>query len=93
MRGNRPHRVDQNQPDIVKSLRSIPGVSVFETHMVGRGFPDLACGYRGKTSLIELKVKGASLTLPEQGFQLYWTGDVSVCYCLDDVLKAIGVKR
>jgi hypothetical protein len=92
MRGNRPHRTDANQMGIVRALRQIPGVSVFETHMVGKGFPDIVIGYKGKNTLIELKATSKDkLTLPEQSFQLYWTGEVFVCSTLGTVLDCVGI--
>ena len=93
MRGNRPHRVDANQKSIVRALREIPGVSVFETHMVGKGFPDICIGYKGRTILIELKSSlKDKLTLPEQNFQVYWTGEVYVCSTLGSVLDCINPR-
>lgn len=94
MRGNRPHRVDSNQKSIVKALREIPGVSVFETHMVGRGFPDLVVSDGADTYLIELKSSPKEkLTLAEQQFQLYWQGDVYVCSTLDEILLCLGLTK
>ena len=45
----RAARVDKNQKEIVKALRSIPGVSV------ALGHDDLLVGFRSKTYWFELK--------------------------------------
>lgn len=50
----RAAKVDANQPEIVAALRKL-GCSVKPCHTVGEGFPDLACGYRGQTYLVEIK--------------------------------------
>ncbi len=50
----RAARVDRNQPEIIAHLRA-NGVSVQPLHMVGKGCPDLLCGYKGRTYLLELK--------------------------------------
>jgi hypothetical protein len=46
--------VDSNQSDIVAALRAI-GASVSPTHTIGGGFPDLVCGFRGRSVLFEIK--------------------------------------
>lgn len=50
----RAARIDENQPDIVKSLREL-GASVQPLHGVGCGCPDLLIGYKGRNYLIEIK--------------------------------------
>ena len=42
-------RIDNNQEEIVKQLRSIPGVTVELSH------DDILCGYQGVTRWYELK--------------------------------------
>ena len=46
--------VDANQPAIVRALRCM-GFTVQHLHGVGKGCPDLLCGWRGETHLIEVK--------------------------------------
>ena len=47
-------RVDENQPDIVKRLRALPGCSVTSLAKLGRGGPDLLVGYAGENYLFEI---------------------------------------
>ena len=48
-------KVDNNQREIVKKLRKIPGVTVSITSALGDGFPDIVVGYKGVNHLIEIK--------------------------------------
>lgn len=92
MRGNRPHRVDLNQKEIVHGLEQIPGVSVRLTHMVGRGFPDICVGYRYENHLFEIKKDpDEPLTKPEQKFHESWKGEVHVISELDEALVFLGI--
>ena len=92
MRGNRPHKVDRNQREIVRALRQIPEVSVFETHMVGKGFPDIICGYKGVNRLYEIKVGDEPLTLAEECFFDTWKGQVEVITSVEDALYSLKIK-
>ena len=83
-------RTDTNQTEIVKALRKI-GVSVFPTHMVGHGFPDLACGYRGRTVLIEVKdgslpPSRKKLSPDEKLFHFGWRGEAVIIYSIDEAI-------
>lgn len=86
-------KTDVNQKKIVQDLRRI-GASVFVTSSVGKGFPDLVCGFRGKNFLLELKDGNKSksrkkLTDDETKFHLTWRGQVSTVETIDDILKII----
>jgi len=75
-------RVDENQKQIVRFLRD-KGVSVSVTSALGRGFPDLVCGYKGKNILLELKdgnkPLSAQVLTPEQRIWHHdWKGQVAV---------------
>lgn len=75
-------RVDDNQKAIVRYLRDM-GVSVAVTSAIGKGFPDLVCGYKGKNILLELKdgnkPLSAQVLTPEQRIWHYdWKGQVTV---------------
>lgn len=75
-------RADANQSDIVKALRAI-GASVTPTHTVGKGFPDLVVGFRGRTVLFEVKdpAQPASkrrLTPDQKVFHDEWNGEAYV---------------
>ena len=39
----------------MKQIRQIPLASVFSTHEIGKGFPDIVVGYRGINYLFEIK--------------------------------------
>jgi hypothetical protein len=94
----RAKRIDRNQPEIVKKLRQIPGVSVAVTSALGDGFPDLVIGVKKNglpvNLLIELKdgdkpPSQQRITEDEKDFIKGWRGQVAVCNCFDDVLKLI----
>ncbi len=93
----RAKRIDDNQNQIVKLLRKIPGVSVAVTSSLGQGFPDLVVGYNLSNFLIEVKDENKTpskrkLTPDEQDFHDNWTGQVCVCKNLDEILTAIGIN-
>lgn len=86
-------KVDSNQKKIVQQLRKI-GVSVYVTSMVGKGFPDLVCGFRGKNYLLELKDGAKSksrkrLTPDERKFFQIWNGEVFKVENFDEILEII----
>lgn len=82
-------RRDENQPEIAQALRQA-GASVFLTHRVGGGYPDLTVGYRDETYLMEVKMPGKRLNEEEQEFFKTWKGHAIVVYSIEDALKAIG---
>lgn len=93
----RAAKIDSNQNEIVRLLRRIPGISVHITSQMGKGYPDLNVGYKGKTYLIELKdgkkvPSARRLTPDEIEFKDGWKGHYAVAESLDDVLAIIQVK-
>ena len=72
-----PKRVDANQAEIVQALRGI-GATVQHLHMVGKGCPDIMCGYRGHVWLYEIKTKSGKLTDDEKRWHDEWRGRVFV---------------
>ena len=89
-------RTDANQADIVKHLRGC-GVTVFPTHQLGRGFPDIVCGFGGMTYLFEIKdpAKPPSkrrLTDDEREFHANWRGQIAVIETADDALVLMGMS-
>lgn len=46
--------MDQNHAEIVHALRDV-GCSVLSLASLGRGAPDLLCGYKGRNVLLEVK--------------------------------------
>ncbi len=74
----RAGRTDSNQQSIVDVLRFI-GASVVITSGAGDGFPDLLVGWRGETTLMEIKdgrrkPSERRLTADEQWFRDHWRG-------------------
>jgi Holliday junction resolvase len=83
-------RVDDNQKDIVKKLRTI-GATVMHCHTLGHGAPDIVVGYRGKNYLCEIKdpAKPPSqrqLTSDEVEFHNEWKGQIAVIETIEDFL-------
>lgn len=88
--------VDANQSEIVDFLRRI-GCSVAVMSSVGKGFPDLCVGYRGKNFLLEAKdgEKVASkqkLTPDQVKFHAEWNGQICVVKNVDEALEAVQKK-
>lgn len=88
-------RTDANQKEIVKGLRALPGVTVFCTHIVSDGFPDIIVGYEGRNYLIEIKdgnkpPSARKLTKDEVKFHNEWTGQVDIAENLDQAMDIIG---
>ena len=92
----RKAKVDINQPEIVKDLRTIPGVKVTDLSGVGMGTPDLLVGYEGKNFLLEVKSEwareGHELTQMQQRWHDEWTGQKAVIWSFDDAMQVIGFK-
>ena len=83
-------KVDGNQNDIVKGLRTIFGDDVvFDCSAVGRGFPDIMVGVRGRNLLMEIKTDKGKLTPDQVYFHRQWGGKVHVIHSLQEALKAI----
>lgn len=92
----RAKKVDANQPDIVKQLRKIPGVTVAHTHVVGDGFVDIIVGHQGVNYLCEIKdpskpPSARKLTKDEQKFHEEWAGQAAVVETVTDILKLINL--
>lgn len=89
-------RTDANQKLLVNQLRKIPNVSVFTTHTIGKGFPDVVIGYKGFNYLIEIKDGEKSksqkkLTEAEELFHFDWNGQVAICENLNDILSLLKI--
>lgn len=88
-----PKRVDRNQSEIVDALRSI-GATVAITSALGKGFPDLVAGYRGKNYLIEVKdwqkrPSERRLTPDEAEWHQSWRGQVCVIETKDEAISLV----
>lgn len=84
-------KVDSNQSEIVSVFRKL-GYSVFCTHQVGSGFPDIVCGKNGINLLVEIKDGSLSpsrrkLTKDESAFHNLWLGNIVIIESVDDVLR------
>lgn len=89
----RAAKVDDNQREIVKKLRSI-GCSVRSTAAIGMGFPDIVVGYRGVNYLFEIKdgskpPSARKLTPMEHEFILTWCGSVHVIESFQDAMQVL----
>lgn len=87
-------RIDHNQNEIVKALRSA-GATVRIVSSVSN-FVDIVVGFRGQNYLMEIKdgnkpPSGQMLTPGEFKFQVEWEGNVSNINSIDSALAAIGV--
>lgn len=81
-------RIDDNQPEIVKALRKLVGVSVELDK------DDLLVGYKGATYWIEVKtgpkakIKDSQKKLLEE-----WQGHYCICWTAEQVMYEIGYLK
>ena len=88
----RAAKVDANQAEIVKALRQI-GCSVEHLHSVGRGCPDMLCGFKNNNYLLEVKdgnkpKSSRKLTPDHVVWHQSWRGRV---YVVESVEQAIEI--
>ena len=91
---SRARKIDRNQTEVVEALREI-GASVQILSAVGKGCPDLLCGYRGSNYLLEVKdgklpPSGRRLTPDQKEWHAKWHGQVVV---VDDWSMAVLTVR
>lgn len=87
------HKTDSNQSDIVKQLRTVPGLSV-ESRLaqLGHGCGDLLIGWCGKNYLYEVKPSDkAKLTTDEKKWHSNWNGRILRANCVEDILRDLGI--
>jgi hypothetical protein len=86
----RAARVDANQAEIVAVLRA-HGATVQHLHTVGKGCPDLLVGWRGVTSLIEVKSGPKAQLEPDQlTWHRSWQGGpLSVVYDVEGAMRVL----
>jgi hypothetical protein len=89
----RAAKVDANHSEIVAALRKI-GATVTSTAGVGKGFPDLAVGWRGMTLLLEIKdgakpPSARQLTDDERKWHAEWRGHADVVDSVEQALRAV----
>lgn len=87
-------RTDANHKQILQLLKRIPNLSVFSTHILGKGFPDIVIGYKGINYLVEIKdgnkVKSQKkLTEAETKFHEQWKGQIMIAENIDEILKIL----
>lgn len=85
----RAAKVDKNHGAIVDALRAV-GFSVSSTAAIGQGFPDVVCGYGGRTFLVEIKdgsrkPSERNLKPLQIKFRDSWKGDYTVLESVEDV--------
>lgn len=90
-------KTDRNHKEIMEAIRKIPGTSVFSTHTIGKGFPDIVVGYKGTNYLFEIKdeLKTASqkkLTIAEIAFQMNWKGQYAIVENIKQILSILKIK-
>ncbi len=90
----RARKIDTNQPAIVRDLRTVPGITVAVSSMMGDGFPDICVGYNEKTWLFEIKKPGPpsaqKLTPDEEAWHAKWTGHVAIVTTATECLLEMG---
>lgn len=92
----RAAKIDANQSEIVQGLRKL-GASVAITSMVGDGFVDIICGFRGVNYMLEIKdgnkpPSQRKLTDAQVKFHAEWRGKIYVVNSLDDAINIIKEK-
>ena len=89
----RAARVDENQSDIVSSLRAIG--AIVRVISQGDGIPDLLVGFQGQTFLLEVKdgnkpPSARKLTPAEQKFFDEWRGGtLAVVNSVDEAIAVV----
>jgi Holliday junction resolvase len=84
----RAAKVDASQSDIVDGLRAM-GYSVTSLAKVGNGCPDIVVGAHGHNVLIEIKVPGEKLTVPQKKWHTEWKGRAQVVYSFAEALMVV----
>jgi hypothetical protein len=87
-------KTDHNHAKIISQCRTIPALSIFSTHTLGKGFPDIVIGYNGCNYLFEIKdgnkpKSQTKLTPHEETFHSTWKGQVHIIYNIEDILNII----
>lgn len=85
-------RTDNNQKQITKDLIKA-GVSVRSLHKVGKGIPDLLCGFRGITKIIEIKTEDGELTPDQKEFIENWNGQYAIAKNSEEAIRIMYDSR
>lgn len=91
----RAAKIDSNHNEIVKALRAV-GATVQSLAAIGKGCPDILCGFRGVNHVFEIKdgskpESARRLTLDETVWAVRWKGQYVVVNNVQEALGAIGV--
>ena len=97
MKHRRAAKIDSNQPDIVKALRKIPGVTVEVNH------DDILVGHKDKTYWFEIKeestvspvtgkVQPSKIKDSQHKLLAEWAGHYQIVWNLGQIFKAIGME-
>ncbi len=92
-----PDKTDNNQSEIVRALRKIPGIKVEVGH------DDILVGYCGKTYWFEIKnpdqvskktgsVLQSAIASSQFRILATWSGHYSIVWKLDQILTEIGLE-
>lgn len=88
MRSHLPHRKDANHVEIKSALESV-GFTVWDTHMVGGGFPDMVAAKAGVAFLVEVKTPKGKLNADQVEFIARWPGRVEILTGVNDVIALV----
>lgn len=86
---------DANQAVIVEALRKVGAIVCIMTN-IGDGAPDLLVGWRGETTLLEVKTEDGKLAVEQLRWHAVWRGRggrLAVVRSPLDALIAIGAVR
>jgi hypothetical protein len=86
-------KTDTNHAQIVQALRAM-GVGVYDTSMLGKGFPDLVTAHRGVIRLVEVKdgnraPSATKLTVGQAAFRAMLERHACHLYVVHSVDEAI----
>ena len=92
----RSAKIDQNQTEIVKALRDIPGVTVQVS------MDDILVGHKGRSYWFEIKepnmvskktgkINHSAIKESQHNLIKHWTGHYEIVWNIDQILAAIGL--
>lgn len=88
----RAGKVDTTHGAIRDALREA-GVSVFSLAPLGRGVPDLCCGYLGFTALVECKTGRGEINEQQRKWRNQWGGVVIVARTGEEAVSKFFMER
>jgi Holliday junction resolvase len=88
----RAKKIDANHKELAQAFQAC-GCSVLSLASLGRGAPDLACGFGGVTVLVEVKTKTGKLNELQTQFRDSWRGGLMIVRNIDDVVFVVNHLR